>query len=147
MPATRRRPFVIGGSKAVTLPMALTVSKEVSMAAGERLVLIDTTGQVPEDVLLQFFMQHVEPVFQKWIESLKSAHVGTDDSSIRPQQAAGEIRAMEASAVVPQGALPGAAIYDVTCARCGSLFRWDISRGYVGYCPYCGAYLRARPSG
>ena len=33
------------------------------MAASDRLIIMDTTGEVPEAKLLQFFMQYVEPAF------------------------------------------------------------------------------------
>ena len=61
MLSTRRKPFPIGQSTGVTLPGSMQISNEVSMAASDRLLLVDTNGEVPEDKLLQFFMQYVEP--------------------------------------------------------------------------------------
>jgi virulence-associated protein VagC len=61
MPSYRRKPFPTGRSKGITLPASMNISDEVSIASGERLVLMDTTGEVPEDKLLQFYMEQVEP--------------------------------------------------------------------------------------
>ena len=69
MLSTRRKPFPIGQSTGVTLPGSMQISNEVSMAASDRLLLVDTNGEVPEDKLLQFFMQYVEPAFQNWWQS------------------------------------------------------------------------------
>ena len=69
MQSTRRKPFQIGGSKGVTLPQGMTIGGEVSMAASTRLLLMDTTGEIPEDKLLQFFIDYVEPAFQNWNQS------------------------------------------------------------------------------
>ena len=71
MLSTRRKPFPIGQSKGVTLPASMQISDEVSMAASDRLIIMDTTGEVPEDKLLQFYMQYVEPAFQNWWQSQK----------------------------------------------------------------------------
>ena len=49
MISTRRKPFPTGQSRAVTLPAAMDISDEVSMAASDRLIIMDTTGEVPED--------------------------------------------------------------------------------------------------
>ena len=54
MISTRRKPFATGQSQGITLPAAMKISKEgISMAAGDRLIIMDTTGEVPEDKLLQ----------------------------------------------------------------------------------------------
>ena len=69
MLSDKRKPFATGQSKGITLPAAMQINdKGVSMAASDRLILMDTTGEVPEAKLLQFFMQYVEPSFQNWWE-------------------------------------------------------------------------------
>jgi hypothetical protein len=73
MQSTRRKPFQIGGSKGVTLPQGMTIGGDVTMAASSRLLLMDTTGETPEDKLLQFFIDYVEPAFQSWNQSPKQA--------------------------------------------------------------------------
>src|SRR4030067_167653 len=88
--ATRRKPFPIGQSKGVTLPGKMKISEEVSMAASDRLIIMDTTGEVPEAKLLQFFMQYVEPAFQNWWQAEKQ-------SSKRPKG----FRVMQVGAATP----------------------------------------------
>ena len=85
MLSDRRKPFIIGHSQAVTLPGTMQISKEgVSMAAGDRLILMDTTGEVPEDQLFQFFMEQVEPAFRRGgIPKAKNSA----DWGIHPRQA------------------------------------------------------------
>jgi len=134
---TRRRTFPIGRSTGVTLPGGMDIAEEVSMAAG-RLIIIDPTGRIPEDKLLQILGQHIEPHVSRWeAESLGEASPG---GGIRAQQARAEPR--EAVVVLPPQVTPGPPIYDVTCPRCQGGFRWDLERGYVGFCPYCGLRLK-----
>ena len=127
---TRRRTFPIGGSRGVTLPGGMKIADEVSMAAG-RLILIDPTGRIPEDKLLQVLAQQIEPHVSRWeAESLGEA----------PPE--GGIRAQEVQVALPPEVTPGPPIYDVTCPQCQGSFRWDLERGYVGFCPYCGLRLK-----
>jgi purine-binding chemotaxis protein CheW len=49
---------------AVTLPAGLPLGQQVSLAAGKRLLLIDTTGEASEGHLLDFLRRHVEPAFR-----------------------------------------------------------------------------------
>ena len=62
--STKRKPFPIGQSRGVTLPASMEISDAISMAASDRLIIMDTTGEVPQAKLLQFFMQYVEPALE-----------------------------------------------------------------------------------
>src|SRR4030066_177803 len=74
MIATRRKPFATGQSKGITLPGKMKISDEgVSMAASDELIIMNTTGKVPEAKLLQFFMQYVQPAFQNWWQAEQRA--------------------------------------------------------------------------
>lgn len=136
MLSIRRKPFPSGRSRAVTLPGAMNIGEEVSMAASDHLLLMDTTGELSEDKLLQFFIEHMEPSFRRWLESQKRMETAAQ-GGIHAEQAL-----QEANIQPTPGVIPGLPIYDVTCARCGDHFHWDLSRGDKGYCPYCGAYLQ-----
>jgi len=128
MPSARRRIFSIGHSRAVTLPWGMEIGQELSIAAGARLLLADTTGEVHEDKLLQFFLERVEPAFQRWWEREKRSQ------SLGHATKAG-VAAQEAR-VVPQPP-----IYDATCPGCGHVFPRDLNDGNIGYCPQCGLKL------
>jgi len=133
MLSTRRKPFPIGGSKGVTLPGGMKVSDEVSIAASDRLLLMDTTGELSEDRLLQFFMESVEPAFQRWLESRKQT------GTFKPMEAEEAAKTKPGTVAIPPGFLPGPLIYDVTCPRCGGRFGWDVAAGGNRlYCLYCG---------
>ena len=141
MPSYRRKPFPTGQSKGITLPASMKISTEVSIASGERLVIMDTQGEVPQDNLLQFFLEYVEPAFQRWWESQKQAASKT-----------GGIRAMEEGrtpAIIPvkpleaEGvATPEPDVPLVSCFRCQQLIAWTIDPGATAVCPGCGAVLR-----
>ncbi len=144
MISTRRKPFPIGQSKGVTLPASMEISDEISMAASDRLIIMDTTGEVPEDKLLQFYMQYVEPAFQNWWQAEKRA-------SKRP----GGLRAIHAGAPAPAKAVkapeptvvkPEAQIRPVVCPRCAGQISWNVKQGLEGFCPYCGLFLRLTSS-
>jgi len=145
MLSDRRKPFATGQSKGITLPAAMQINeKGVSMAASDRLILMDTTGEVPEAKLLQFFMQYVEPAFQNWWEAQKRA-------SKRP----GGFRVMQAGAPAPAKAVkqPEPTVVEpednacpVTCPRCAGQISWNLDLGHEGVCPYCGLFLRLTPS-
>jgi len=144
MISTRRKPFPIGQSKGITLPAAMQISEEVSMAASDRLILMDTTGEVPEDKLLQFYMQYVEPAFQNWWQAEKRA-------SKRP----GGFRVMQDEAPAPAKSVKPpeptvvkaeAQIQPVVCPRCAGQISWNLNQGLEGVCPYCGLFLRLTPS-
>jgi len=133
MPSARRRIFSIGHSKAVTLPWGLQIGQELSIAAGNRLLIADTTGEVPEDKLLQFFLEQVEPAFQRWWESQKRAQPVTQGA-----QAGGSVTALEVKIE------PGP--YDAVCPACQYGFPWDyLGQGATGFCPRCGAHLWFKP--
>jgi len=145
MLSDRRKPFATGQSKGITLPAAMQINeKGISMAASDRLILMDTTGEVPEAKLLQFFMQYVEPSFQNWWEAQKRA-------SKRP----GGFRVMQAGAPAPAKAVrqPEPTVVEpednacpVTCPRCAGQISWNLDLGHEGVCPYCGLFLRLTPS-
>ena len=145
MLSDRRKPFATGQSKGITLPAAMQINeKGISMAASDRLILMDTTGEVPEAKLLQFFMQYVEPSFQNWWEAQKRA-------SKRP----GGFRVMQAGAPAPAKAVrqPEPTVVEpednsrpVVCPRCAGQISWNLDQGLEGCCPYCGLFLRLTPS-
>lgn len=129
MLADRRRTFQIGGSRGITLPGTLPIGAEVSMAAG-RLLLIDTTGQIPEDKLWEFLTEQLEPLFLRWWESQKRR-----EPVAQAPQGQGSVTAQEAT-ITPQPQ-----IFDATCPGCGHTFPRDLGQGNTGYCPQCGLRL------
>ena len=54
-------------SKTMIIPAALKAGKESTIAAN-RLMLVDPRGEIPEDDLLEFLEEHVEPVFWPWLK-------------------------------------------------------------------------------
>ena len=144
MISTRRKPFQIGQSRAVTLPAAMDISDEVSMAASDRLVLVDTTGEVPEDKLLQFYMQYVEPAFQNWWQAQK--RVSRQPSGFRVMQDEAPAPAQAIKSPEPTVVKPEAQIRPVVCPRCAGQISWNVEQGLEGFCPYCGLFLRLTPS-
>jgi len=144
MISTRRKPFPIGQSTGITLPVSMQISNEVSMAASDRLVIMDTTGEVPEDKLLQFYMQYVEPAFQNWWQAQK-----------RTSRQSGGFRVMQDEAPAPAKAVkpleptvvkPEEQIQPVVCPRCAGQISWNVEQGFEGSCPYCGLFLQLTPS-
>jgi len=144
MISTRRKPFPTGQSRAVTLPAAMDISDEVSMAASDRLIIMDTTGEVPEDKLLQFYMQYVEPAFQNWWQAQKRA--SKQPSGFRVMQDAATAPAQTVKSPEPTVVKPEAQIQPVVCPRCAGQISWNIEQGVEGFCPYCGLFLRLTPS-
>jgi len=142
MLSTRRKPFPIGQSTGVTLPGSMQISNEVSMAASDRLLLVDTTGEVPEDKLLQFYLQYVEPAFQNWWQAQKRA--SSQPGGFRVMQdataPAQAVRPPEPTAVKPE-----TQIRPVVCPRCAGQISWNVEQGLEGFCPYCGLFLRLTP--
>ena len=146
MIATKRKPFATGQSKAVTIPGKMKISDEgVSMAASDRLILMDTTGEVPEAKLLQFFMQYVEHAFPNWWQEEK-----------RASKQRGGFRVMQDKATAPAQAVkppeptvvrPATRIQPVICPRCAGQISWNLDQGLEGFCPYCGLFLRLTPNG
>ena len=143
MLSTRRKPFPIGQSKGVTLPASMQISDEVSMAASDRLILMDTTGEVPEDKLLQFFMQYVEPAFQNWWQSQKQAN--SKRGGFRVMQAGAPAPAKAVKQPEPTVVKPEEQIRPVVCPRCAGQISWNVEQGLEGCCPYCGLFLRLTP--
>lgn len=66
MIADRRKAFKTGGSKGVTLPKKCQIGESVTIACDNRLILVDTTGQIQEDDLMRFFIGWVQPMFRDW---------------------------------------------------------------------------------
>jgi len=71
MPSTTRKPFSIGGSQGITIPQGMNIGEKVTVAADDRLMLVDVTGEVPEDRLTDFFVTDVKPKFNGWWENEK----------------------------------------------------------------------------
>ena len=143
MISTRRKPFPIGQSTGVTLPASMQISDEVSMAASERLVLMDTTGEVPEDKLLQFYMQYVEPAFQNWWQAQK--RTSKQPGGFRVMQEVAPAPAKAVKSPEPTVVKPEAQIQPVVCPRCAGQISWNVEQGLEGFCPYCGLFLRLTP--
>ena len=144
MIATRRKPFATGQSKGITLPGKMTISDEVSMAASDRLILMDTTGEVPEDKLLQFYIQYVEPAFQNWWQAQK--RTSRQPSGFRVMQDEAPAPAQAIKHPEPTNVKPEAQIQPVVCPRCAGQISWNVEQGLEGFCPYCGLFLRLTPS-
>ena len=142
MLSTRRKPFPIGKSKGVTLPAAMKISDEVSMAARDRLIIMDTTGEVPEDKLLQFYMQYVEPAFQNWWQAQK--RTSAQPGGFRVMQAGAPAPARTVKPQEPTVVKPEPQICPVVCL-CGGQISWNMELGLEGVCPYCGRFLRLTP--
>ncbi len=145
MISTRRKPFPIGQSTGVTLPGSMQISDEVSMAASDRLVIIDTTGEVPEDKLLQFYMQYVEPAFQNWWQSQKQT--SKQRGGFRVIQAGAPAPAKAVKPPEPTEVKPEMNITPVVCPRCAGQISWNLDQGHEGFCPYCGLFLRLTQGG
>jgi len=144
MLSDRRKPFATGQSRGITLPAAMQISNEgVSMAASDRLILMDTTGEVPEAKLLQFFMQYVEPAFQNWWQEEKRA--SKRPGGFRVMQAEATAPAKEVKPPEPTVVKPVEQIRSVVCPRCAGQISWNLDRGLDGFCPYCGLFLRLTP--
>jgi hypothetical protein len=142
MLSTRRKPFPIGQSTGVTLPGSMQISNEVSMAASDRLLLVDTTGEVPEDKLLQFYIQYVEPAFQNWWQAQK--RTSRQPGGFRVMQDATAPSQM-VKTPEPTTVKPEARIRPVVCPRCAGQISWNVEQGLDGFCPYCGLFLRLTP--
>ena len=109
------------------------------MAASDRLVIIDTTGEVPEDKLLQFYMQYVEPAFQNWWQSQKQT---SKRGGFRVMQAGAPAPAKAVKPPEPTVVKPETDITPVVCPRCAGQISWNLAQGLEGFCPYCGLFLR-----
>jgi len=144
MIATRRKPFTIGQSKGITLPGKMNISDEVSMAASDRLIIMDTTGEVPEDKLLQFYMQYIAPAFPNWWQAQKRA--SRQPGSFRVMQEEGLAPAQAVKPPEPTIVKPEAQIQPVVCPRCAGQISWNVEQGLEGFCPYCGLFLKLTPS-
>lgn len=64
-----RRPNIKHGrySRALILPAAIEKGNESTFAAN-RLVLVDPRGEIPEEDLLEFLEDHIEPQFWPWLK-------------------------------------------------------------------------------
>jgi hypothetical protein len=145
MIATRRKPFATGQSKGITLPGKMKISDEgVSMAASDRLILMDTTGEVPEDKLLQFFMQYVAPAFPNWWQAEKQA--SKQRRGFRVMQDKATAPAQSVKPPEPTVVRPAMRIQPVVCPRCAGQISWNLDQGPEGFCPYCGLFLRLTPT-
>ncbi len=75
MIADHRNTFKIGSSRAVTIPKRCRIGTAVTMAGDDRLILVDTKGQIHEDDLLKFFIECVQPMFLDWWRMQRNASV------------------------------------------------------------------------
>lgn len=67
----RRKNVDVGKtSKAMILPSLLEIGLESSMA-GNRLILSDPRGEIPEDQLLKFYENVIEPQFWEWYKMFR----------------------------------------------------------------------------
>jgi predicted RNA-binding Zn-ribbon protein involved in translation (DUF1610 family) len=140
MLSTRRKPFTIGGSKGVTLPQGMTIGEEVTMAGKENLLLMDTSGQIPDAKLLEFLIHYLEPAWQSWQE--QEQQMAAQHKGFRPLQrgasAVAPAKPVEAEGVAqPQPEIPVA-----SCFRCGQMIAWNLDPQATALCPQCGAILR-----
>ena len=136
-----RKPFPIGKSKAVTIPSKMKISDEgVSMAASDRLILMDTTGEVPEAKLLEFFMKHVAPAFPNWWEAEQRA--SRPRGGFRVMQDEGPAPAQAVKPPEPTVVKPETNVTPVVCPRCAGQISWNLDQGLEGFCPYCGLFLK-----
>ena len=111
------------------------------MAAGDRLIIMDTTGEVPEDKLLQFYMQYVEPAFQNWWQSQKQST--SKRGGFRVMQEDNPPVVSAAKPIEAEGvATPQPDVPLVSCFRCGELIAWTIDPRATAICPRCRAILR-----
>lgn len=141
MQSTRRKPFTIGGSKGVTLPQGMTIGEEVSMAAGDRLLLVDTSGEIPDYKLMQFFIDYLEPAFQRWKESQIQAT--TKPGGFRVMQYEAPQTVIPAKPLEAEGvATPQPDVPVVSCFQCGQLIAWTLGSQATAVCPKCRAILR-----
>jgi hypothetical protein len=141
MQSLRRKPFNIGGSRGVTLPPGMKIGHEVSVAAGNRLLIMDTSGEVQEDKLLQFFMDYVEPAFQHWQDGQKGAVTPSGGFRVLQQekpQTVVPVKSLEAEGV----AMPQPDVPVVSCFRCGQMMTWTLDPHSTAACPQCGTILR-----
>ena len=143
MISTRRKPFATGQSKGITLPASMEISEEVSMAASDRLIIMDTTGEVPENKLLQFFMQYVEPAFQNWWQAEKQSSKRA--KGFRVMQAGAATPAKGVKRPEPTMVKAATEVRPVICPQCAGQISWNIAQGTEGFCPYCGLFLKLNP--
>jgi len=142
MLSDRRKPFTIVSMMIRRSPVAMKISKEgISMAAGDRLIIMDTTGEVPEDKLLQFYIQYVEPAFHNWWQSQKQST--TKRGGVRVMQEDSQQVVSAAKPIEAEGvATPQPDVPLVSCFRCGELIAWTIDPRATAVCPRCRAILR-----
>ena len=61
-------------SRVLVLPASLKLGEKSTLAAN-RLVLVDHSGEIGEDDLLQFLERFVEPEFWPWLKSKESQRI------------------------------------------------------------------------
>jgi hypothetical protein len=119
----------------------MKIGPEISIAAGHRLTLMDTSGEIPEDKLLQFFITYVEPAFQQWQEeqTVKATPSGIFRAlQQETPQAVVPAKPLEAEGVAtPQPDVPV-----VSCFRCGQMIAWTLPPQASAACPQCGTILK-----
>lgn len=140
-----RKPFKTGQSKGITLPASMQINDEgISMAASDRLILMDTSGEVPETKLLQFFMRYVAPAFPNWWGEEKRA---SRRGGFQVLQAGAPAPAQAVKPPEPTVVKPETNITPVVCPQCAGQISWNLEQGFEGFCPYCGLFLRLTSGG
>jgi len=56
-----------GASKSIVIPSKLKTGTTATIAAN-RLMIVDPRGEIPEDQLLEFLEEHIEPKFWPWLK-------------------------------------------------------------------------------
>ncbi len=114
------------------------------MATSDRLAVLDTLGEVPEDKLFQFFLQYVQPAFENWWASEKQASKHSR-GGFRVLQDEGPAPAKAVKRPQPTMVRPEAQIRPVICPQCGGQISWNIEQALEGFCPYCNTFLQLTP--
>lgn len=138
----RRKNFQLGGSKAITLPGGMQIGEESTMA-GDRLLILDPLGEIPEDALGEFLIEHIEPSFWSWWQARKERQFGRKAGDVVAMQEGTLPRVSIVKPLKAQGVarlIPDAPL--VTCFRCGQLIAWVVDPRAVAVCPRCRAFLR-----
>ena len=137
----RRRNFHLGGSRAVTLPGGIQIGEESTMA-GNRLLILDPTGNISEDSLLEFLTEKVEPLFWEWWKERKPKQVAAEEGRSYVPQEGGPSQAKPVKPAEPTVVIPQPGFVGIICQRCDGHITWDLNFSLAGYCPHCGDYIQ-----
>lgn len=72
---SRRKILRYGNTKAISIPAGLHTADvgEYATLVSNHLILIDPTGEILEDTLLDFFEEEIEPRFWAWYPEWKKS--------------------------------------------------------------------------